>query len=186
MIVLSVLLALAASGWAEGRKQRQTATQARAGFVRELAANHARVQAGYAYHDSLTRAVLAVDSAGGVASYAAWRGRVPFWSGFRPPDLTATAWQSALASGALGALPYAQVSAVSEAYTLQTKLDGFTAGYLPLFDFSDAAMPATVRRMRAYMQTVMSYEQVLLARYDAALAALEARPAAHVDPVPAG
>ncbi len=111
---------------------------------------------------------------------------MPIWSGFRPPDVTTTAWQSALATGALGTLPYAQVSVLSDAYTVQTKLDEFTAGYLPLFDFADAAMPSTARRMRAYMQTVMSYERAMMEQYDRALAALGAPPAAHADSIPAG
>jgi type II secretory pathway pseudopilin PulG len=174
MIVLSVLLALAASGWADARKQHQLTAQARASFVQEVRANRERVRRALPYHEALTRAVLRVDSAGGVPSYAEWKRRVPIWSGFAPPDVAATAWQSALATGALGNMPYGQVSALSSLYTVQGKLDAFTLAYLPLFDFSDPAMAGTVRRMNVYMQTVLSYEHALMREYDGALAALGA------------
>ena len=165
MIVLSVLLALAASRWVDSRKQQQLTTQALASFDQELRANQQRVLAVYPYHQALAAAARRLDSLGAIRSYADWKRQFPAWSGFRPPDVTTTAWQTALTTGALGNLPYRQVGALSDAYTVQTKLDAFTGAYIPLFDFSDAAMPATVRRMNAYMQTVISFETVLLREY---------------------
>lgn len=180
MIVLSVLLALAANGWAEARKERQGTAQARASFVQELRANQARVTTTLPYHEALTAAVLRVDStdAAAIPSYDAWKRQVPIWSGFAPPDVAATAWQSALTTGALGRMPYDQVAALSRVYTVQGKLDAFTLAYLPLFDFSDPAMRGTVRRMNVYMQTVLSYEHALLRDYETALRALGAPPSA--------
>jgi type II secretory pathway pseudopilin PulG len=173
MIVLSVLLALAASNWADSRREHALVAQARTSFAQELRANRERVARVLPYHRALTAAVLAVDSTGGVTSYAAWRQRVPIWSGFAPPDVAATAWQSAIATGALAHMRYSDVAAVSTAYTLQGKVDAFNASYIPLFDFSDPAMMATVRRMRAYMQTVVVYETALMADYDSALVQLD-------------
>jgi hypothetical protein len=48
---------------------------------------------------------------------------------------------------------------------IRSPREPFTGAYIPLFDFSDAAMPATVRRMNAYMQTVISFETALLREY---------------------
>ena len=127
----------------------------------------------YEYHVALTAAAEKIDSLGGVRTYAEWRRRVPIWSGFRPPDVTTTAWQTAIATGALSGLPYRQIGVLSDAYTLQSKLDAFTSSYVPGFDFSDAAMPATVRRISAYMQTVVSFESALLKDYEQGLAALK-------------
>jgi hypothetical protein len=173
MIVLSVLLALGASSWAETRREHSLVAEARTSFVHEMRANRARVAKALPYHRALTDAVLAVDSTGGVSSYAAWRRRVPIWSGFAPPDIAATAWQSAIATGALAHMRYPEVAAVSTVYTLQGKFDAFNASYIPLFDFSDPAMAATVRRMRVYMQTVVAYETALMAGYDSALVKLD-------------
>jgi hypothetical protein len=173
MIVFSVLLALAASSWADTRREHTLVEQARTSFVRELESNRARVAAAMPYHRALTAAVMEVDSVGGVRSYADWKHRVPIWSGFAPPDLTATAWQSALTTGVLARMPYRDVAVLSNAYTLQGKLDVFNTSYLPLFDFSDASMPGTVRRMRAYMQTVVVYEEAITSDYDSALAVLK-------------
>jgi type II secretory pathway pseudopilin PulG len=176
MIVLSVLLALAANNWADARREHALVEQARTSFALEMRANRERVAKQLPYHRALTNAVLAVDSNGGVRSYAAWRQKVPIWSGFAPPDVSATAWQSAIATGALSHMSYPDVAALSTAYTIQGKLDAFNTAYLPLFDFSDPAMSGTVRRMHVYMQTVLSYEGALMAGYDSALVQLEGAP----------
>jgi type II secretory pathway pseudopilin PulG len=175
MIVFSVLLALAASSWADARKQHRLTEQARQSFVQEIRANRTRLVRALPYQRRLTDAVRLIDSTTGVDSYAEWRRRVPFWSGFEGPDLTATAWQSALATGALADMPYREVSSLSNLYTAEGRLDAYNASSLPLFDFSDTAMHGTVRRMSAYMQTVMSYETVLLRESDSTLAVLDAR-----------
>jgi type II secretory pathway pseudopilin PulG len=174
MIIFSVLLALAANGWSDARKEARVTSQSRDAFIQEVRANRGRILRALPYHRDLTAAVLPVDSSGGVSSYAAWRRRVPIWSGFAPPDLAATAWQSALATGALSRLPYREVAALSNVYTIQTRFDTFNAGYLPLFDFSDGAMGGTVRRMSAYMQTILSYETAMLRGYDSSLVVLGA------------
>jgi hypothetical protein len=140
MIVLSVLLALAASSWVDARREHALVAQARTSFVLEIRANRSRLAKVLPYHQALTEAVLAADSARGMPSYAEWRRRVPIWSGFAPPDVAATAWQSAIATGALARMSYPDVAAVSTVYTLQGKLDAFNTAYLPLFDFSDPAM----------------------------------------------
>ena len=118
MIVLSVLPALAASSWADAHKEHKLAVQARESFVQEVQANRARVMKALPYHRALTDAVLLVDSTGGVTSYASWRHRVPIWSGFAPPDVASTAWQSALATGALSRMPIREVASLSTVYTL--------------------------------------------------------------------
>ena len=172
MIVLSVLLALAANAWADGRKQHRLEVQAHVSLIREIRSNQLLVARALPYHEALTRAVIAVDTAGGVRSYAAFKQRVPMWSGLEPPDLAASAWQGALTTGAIGGRPFGEVAALSRLYTVQAKLDAFTLAYLPIFDFSDPAMGGTVRRLNVYMQTVLSFEHHLVRDYDAALTAL--------------
>jgi hypothetical protein len=179
MIVLSVLLALAANSWADAHKEHKLAVQARESFVEEVRANRARIMVALPYHRALTDAVLLIDSTGGVSSYAAWKRRVPIWSGFAPPDIASTAWQSALTTGALSRMPFREVASLSTAYTLQGRLDTFNATYLPLFDFSDPMMSSTVRRMHAYMQTILSYETTLLRDYDSTLVVLGGLQASH-------
>ena len=174
MIVLSVILALAASRWVDNHKQQQLAAQALASFAQEIRANQQRVLEVYPYHQALAAAARRLDSLEAINSYADWKRQVPAWSGFRPADVTTTAWQTALTTGALANLPYRQVGALSDAYTVQSKLEAFTGAYIPLFDFSDAAMRATVRRMNVYMQTVISFETALLREYAEGLLTLSA------------
>jgi type II secretory pathway pseudopilin PulG len=175
MIVFSVLLALAASSWADARKQQRLGDQALLSFAQEIRANRARVAKTLPYHDSLDVSAKRADSVGRVHTYADWKRSFPAWSGFAPPDLTTAAWQSALATGALGNIRYDRVAALANVYTIQNKLDAFNASYIPLFDFSDAVMPSTIRRMRAYSATVLSFERAMLASYDETLELIDSR-----------
>jgi hypothetical protein len=128
------------------------------------------------YHDSLSAAVLHADSLDDVRTYAEWRRAFPGWSGFAPPDLTASAWQSAVSTGAIGSIPFATVSLLSSTYTVQGKLDTFNTAFFPVLDFSDERMHGTVRRMRVYVASVLSYEHFLLAQYDSCLVRLDGTP----------
>ena len=173
MIVLSVLLALAANGWADDRKQERLGRQAREAFSQELRTNRDRIARAIPYHDSLRAAVARADSAGTVHSYDDWRRAFPAFSGFGLADLTASAWQSALGTSAIGTIPFGTVQQLSDAYSIQGKLDSFNASFLPVLDFSDGEMHDTVRKMRVYIETVLSYERYLLAQYDVALKSVE-------------
>ncbi len=173
MIVLSVLLALAASSWADRRKQNHLAEQARSAFVLELRNNRALVARAIPYHDALSAAVLRADSTDDVRTYAQWRRAFPAWSGFAPPDLTFSAWQTAVSTGAIGDIPFGTVGMLSRAYTVQGRLDAFNTAFFPVLDFSDERMHGTVRRMRVYVSTVLSYERYLLTQYDSCLVRLE-------------
>ena len=70
LIVFSVLLALAASSWADARKHQRLGDQALVTFAQELRANRARVTALIPYHDSLDAAAHGADSTRSVQSYA--------------------------------------------------------------------------------------------------------------------
>jgi hypothetical protein len=169
LIVVSILLALAVNEWADGRKQRRLAEQALVSFAREVAQNRTRVAQVLPYHDSLAIGARRVDSLALVHSYADWRRELPQFGGMHNPDLTGTAWQTALATGALTNIGYDTVAALSQAYNAQTRLDQFNADYLPLFDFSDAAMASTARRAYVYFATARVAERALLRDYDAVL-----------------
>ena len=114
-VQLSVLLALAASSWTDARRERALVAQARGSFAAEVRENRARIEKVMPYHRQLTAAIMTADSVGGVTSYAEWRRRAPFWSGFATPDVAATAWQTAIATGALAHMSYKDVAAVSNA-----------------------------------------------------------------------
>jgi type II secretory pathway pseudopilin PulG len=175
LIVISILLALAVNEWAEGRKERRLAEQALVSFARELAQNRAHVAEVIPYHDTLAIVARRADSLALVHSYADWRREVPQFGGMHNPELSGTAWQTALATGALTNIGYDTVAALSQAYNAQTRLDQFTADYVPLFDFSDAAMASTARRAYVYFASARVAERSLLRDYDAALALLGPR-----------
>lgn len=175
LIVFSILLALAVDEWAEGRDRARRAEEALASFAREIRANRQRVVEVLPYHRALRREVARVDSLGTVRSYADWRVAVPSFAGFHPPAPTSTAWATAVATGALPEIDYGLVAELSSVYNRQEKLDAYSYSSLPLFDFSDPAMNATVRRAYVYLASVVPMEEALLAEYDRVLPLLARR-----------
>lgn len=169
LIIFSILLALAVNGWAERRAQDQLAERALRSFELEIRQNKRNVEEVLPYHRTLAASVRRADSLGSIGSFADWREQIPEFSGFYPADLPATAWQSALAVGALTEIGYDTVATLSKVYYYQSKLDAYNTTSITTFDFSDSRMPATVRQAYVYLATVVPNEEGLLQLYDEAL-----------------
>jgi type II secretory pathway pseudopilin PulG len=169
LIVFSILLALAVNEWSESRRQNALTERALRAVGDEVAANAQRVRDALPYHKSLEAEARRADSLGVIHSYADFKRSAPDWSGFRNPELDATAWQSAITLGVVPKLGFDTVRALSHLYGLQSKLDQYATSSLSGFDFSDAAMSSTVRRMWVFVSSVRTNEDTLLDRYEAAL-----------------
>ena len=169
LIVISILLALAANQWADARKQRALTARAFNALRAEISGNAERVRAGLPYHRSLEASSHRADSLGLVHTYADFKRNVPNWSGFEQPEYDGTAWQSAVTLGAVANMGFDTVQVLSRLYTLQSKFDQFNTAGVTTFDFSDAAMPSTVRRVWVYVFTMRVNEEDVLERYTAAL-----------------
>jgi hypothetical protein len=117
------------------------------------------------------KASKAADSLKRVRTYRDFVNFVPAWSGFNNPQYDATAWQSALTLGAAGNMGFDTVRTLSRLYTLQAKIDAY-ASDIGSFEFADATMPVTVRRMWVYFATVTTEEDTILNRYEKALTLL--------------
>ncbi|HEX7090942.1 MAG TPA: hypothetical protein VF192_12450 [Longimicrobiales bacterium] len=177
LIVFSILLALAVDGWRERRGEAQLARRALRSFELEIRQNKRNIEEVLPYHRTLAASVRRADSLGRIRNYADWKEQLPEFSGFHPPDLPATAWQSALAVGALASMGYDTVAALSKLYYYQGKLDAFTHASLTGFDFSDSRIPATVRQAYVYLATVVPNEENLLDQYDEVLRLIARDPA---------
>lgn len=169
LIVFSILLALAVNQWADSRKQHALMTRAFTAIRDEVAGNADRVRERLPYHRSLEAELRRADSAGSVHRLSDLRRSAPDWSGFMNPELDGTAWQSAMTLGAASNMGFDTVRTLSRLYSLQTTFDEYNRASIPTFDFSDAAMSSTVRRMLVYVITMRTYEDTLLSRYTAAL-----------------
>jgi hypothetical protein len=169
LIVFSILLALAVNQWADSRKQHALADHALNAIRDEVTGNADQVRDRLPYHRSLEAELRRADSLGNVHRYADFVRGAPDWSGFKNPDLDGTAWQSALTLGAVSNMGFDTVRALSRLYSLQGRFDQYSIATIPTFDFSDAAMPSTIRRMLVYVATMRTNEDTLLNRYADAL-----------------
>ena len=121
------------------------------------------------YHHRLAASAERADSLGQSHSFAEWRRALPEFKGFHNPEFDATAWESALATGAVAHMPFDTVTVLSRVYTYQHKLDDYAAAAIPAFDFSDQAMRATARRAYICLETVAANEDSLGQQYEHAL-----------------
>ena len=173
LIVFSILLALAVNSYVDARKERALTERALRGVRDEMAANLRAIRDVRAYHDTIARETNAADAAHQATSYVAFHAHVPHWHGFHNPTLDGTAWQSAISLGTVAYMGYDTVRVLSSAYDFQAKAEQYTSASLPSFDFADAAMPSTVRRMYVFIETMRIQEDTLADRYEKALKLLD-------------
>lgn len=172
LIVFSILLALAVNSYVDARKERALTDRALRGVRDELRANLQTVRDARPYHDTLSQEILAIDTTHEATSYAAFRAHAPAWHGFHNPQLDGTAWQSAVTLGTVANMGYDTVRVLSSVYEFQSRFDQYAVASIPTFDFADAAMPSTIRRMYVFVETMGIDEDTLAARYTRALRVL--------------
>ncbi len=120
MIVLSILLALWVDEWKQHRAEQQLAQVSLTNFLHEVQQNEARLDDILPYHRAMHSMVKELEAGRGVSTPAEFESAVGV-DGMRPPFLLTTAWQTALATGALQKMDYETVSALSLTYTLQDR-----------------------------------------------------------------
>lgn len=167
--MFSILLALAVNQWADSRKERALTERALSAIHAEIAGNAGLVRERLPYHRSLEAELRRADSLNTVHRYSDFVRAAPDWSGFKSPELDVTAWQTALTLGAAANMGFDTLQTLSRLYAVQTRFDQYNLASISTFDFSDAAMPSTIRRMLVYVATMRTNEDTLLNRYDAAL-----------------
>ena len=169
LIVFSILLALGVNEWVDSRKQAALTERAVHAIRDEISGNAQRIRDVREYHKTLMSESKRADTLHIIHGYADFQHAVPSWKGFHNPELDGTAWQSAITLGVVSNIGFDTVQTISRLYSLQTKFDQYMEASLPSFDFSDAAMPSTVRRVWVFVQTMAVNEDTLLNRYDDAL-----------------
>jgi hypothetical protein len=168
LIVLSILLALAVDGWRDSRHNHQVAVQSLQIFEREIKANQARIEDGVPYHIGLRDVVAGMADDPERATEV--RGIV---EGLEPAVLLSTAWETALATGALTHMDVETVSALSLTYSLQDRFSVDSRAGIPRFVILPTTTPqekmAQVQQTLAYLTNLVRSEQQLQAVYTQAL-----------------
>ncbi len=119
LVVGSILLALGLDEWSEGQDFQDLATLSLVNFEREIQQNRLRLEDVTPFHVGL-RDVLANMDMGGAAVPATTIRNI--LEGIQPALLVSTAWETAVATGALGYMDYDVVAGLSRTYNLQEQL----------------------------------------------------------------
>ena len=166
--MISILLALAVDGMRDNRHNRKVARQSLEIFQDELCINRGRIEDLLPYHTGLRDVVMEM------AEDPARAGEVrSMVEGLEPALLLNTAWEAALATGALTHMELPTVSALSMTYSLQDRYMAGTSEGVPRL----LLLPGTTSRERlvqaqqtlTYLAELVRSEQRLEAAYNEAI-----------------
>ena len=187
LVVGSILLALALDEWNEGQDYQDLATLSLVNFEREIQQNRLRLEDVTPFHVGL-RDVLAniqqnrlrledvtpmpVDCgrAGGAAVPATTIRNI--LEGFQPALLVSTAWETAVATGALGYMDYEVVAGLSRTYNLQERLATLSRSGmndLLMGGFRNEETDLLIYTANRYVRELTEAEQGLQVVYDLVL-----------------
>lgn len=169
LVVGSILLALAVDEWNEERALQDLANRSLVNFEREIQLNRLRLEDVTLFHMGL-RDVLANMDAGSASVPATTIRNI--MEGFEPAILVSTAWETAVATGALGYMDYDVVSGLSLTYNLQGRLVALNQSGLNdllVAGFRSGETELLVYTANRYMRELTGAEQRLQGVYDLVL-----------------
>jgi hypothetical protein len=119
LIVVSILLALALDEWQEDQEIQELIDRSITNFVNEVTQNRSRIDDVSAYHQGVQQILMRRSANGGLESIE-FRN---IMEALQPIVLTSSAWQTAVATGALGRMDFELVSALTLTYNTQLRFD---------------------------------------------------------------
>ena len=147
-VVGSILMALAVDEWSQNRDFAELADQSLGIFEREITQNRARMEDVAPYHqgirDLLAQMRMMPEGSMDVRS---------IMEGLTPPVLLSTAWETALATGALTHMDFEVVSALSLTYSIQESFEDRSRLERPRF-----SSPESLTHIQALDQLDEGYE----------------------------
>lgn len=168
MIVLSILLALWVDEWKQHRAEQQLVNVSLRNFLHEVQQNEARLDDILPYHRAMRSIVKELETSKSVNTPAEFESAIGV-DGMRPPFLLTTAWQTALATGALQKMDYETVSALSLTYTLQDRFrEESRSGIqsvLQATNFQPGHAQPALRGSEIFLNDVVAGEEELRATY---------------------
>ncbi len=118
LIVISILVALYLDEWRDDRQDAENIEDALAYFVSEIQQNRARVEDAAPFNQGLRHVLSRRQEVRAIESVATF---VNIFESYNPVVLQSTAWETAIATGALAKMDYKLVSALSLTYSLQNR-----------------------------------------------------------------
>ncbi len=118
LIVLSILVALYLDEWRDDQQDAENIEHALANFVSEIQQNRARVEDVAPFNKGLQHVLSRRQEVRAIESVAMF---VNIIESYSPVVLQSTAWETAIATGALAKMDYNLVSALSLTYSMQNR-----------------------------------------------------------------
>ena len=122
LITVGVFLGLLADEWREGRQQRALADSTLQRLRVEVAANRESIEAVLEYHQGLRNRVSLFVESSTSRTFPAFIAQTQF-GGIRPVIFEDSAWDIAVATGAVGYIDSELAFEISRTYTAQAKLE---------------------------------------------------------------
>jgi len=119
LIVVSILFALALDQWQEDQEIQELIDRSITNFVNEVTQNRSRIEDVGAYHRGVQQILKRRSANGGLGSIE-FRN---IMEALQPIVLTSSAWETAVATGALGRMDFELVSALTLTYNTQQRFD---------------------------------------------------------------
>ena len=174
LIVISILVALGLDDWRDQRQDDETVTQALLNFASEVQQNKARVEDAAPFNRGLLNVLKNRYEESSISSVDEF---VNMLESYTPVVLQSTAWETALATGALAKMNYNLVSALSLTYSLQNRYQLATnAGMDELMSpqsLSNEQMNLSVFNSIRYLDDATSMEAELSVVYSEAAAVIQ-------------
>jgi hypothetical protein len=184
LVVGSILLALALDEWSEDREFEDLATRSLVNFEREIQQNRLRVEDVILFHAGLRDVLARMNQDGAGASATDIRNML---EGFQPAILVSTAWETAVATGALGYMDYDVVAGLSLTYNLQERLVALNQSGLNdllVGGFRSGEADFLAYSANRYMRDLTEAEQRLQGVYDLVLGLIAETLGEQLDAVP--
>ncbi len=169
LVVGSILLALALDEWSEDQDYQDLATLSLTNFEREIQQNRLRLEDVTLFHVGLRDVLNNMDASGAAVPANTIRNMM---EGFQPAILVSTAWETAVATGALGYMDYDVISGLSLTYNLQERLVALNQSGLNdllVGGFRSGETDLLVYSATRYMRELTGAEQRLQGVYDLVL-----------------
>ena len=166
LIVLSILLALGLDEWREDQEIQELIDRSLVNFTNELSRNKSRIEDVSAYHQGVWKILDRRNSQPDSASVIEFRN---IMEAMQPVVLTQSAWQTAVATGALGRMEFELVSALSLTYGAQFRFDdnynSMLRSLLSPDSLQEQNLNATIYNATRFVADVASSESELTAYY---------------------
>lgn len=173
LIIVSILVALGLDEWRNDRQDAENIEHALSTFLSEVQQNRARVEDAVPFNQGLRHVLGRRQEVQAIESVATFINIVESYS---PVVLQSTAWETAIATGALAKMDYNLVSALSLTYSLQHRYQQVSrSGMMELTspqNLSEDKLDLAIFNSIRYLDDITSMEAELGVHYTEAAAVL--------------